>query len=400
MLTGLLFSALLGGFGLNNYRGARPIAEGMLRGLALTLASTIEALANQDPSLDLLRRISSSDIAFYSVFDESGIQVFHTNPDLIGLPVTSSFVIPDFSGYGFVEHRIILGTGEEVFEFLAPVHFTGRSFVLRLVLHTYQADAVVRRSQAGLTVLGALLAVGWVMGGMLYVYARRASRHIKEMAEQKHLAQLGTLSAVLAHEVRNPLSGIKGYAQLLEESLSCAENQWFASQVITESVRLEELVNDLLTYAQPAVVKIESVDLREVVERVIALLEPRAAEGEVRLLCEPDGWTHVMSDVDRLQQLLLNLLLNAVQATPPGGVVRVSSQPRGRMVELVIQDSGQGISQEDLPRIFEPFFTRKARGTGLGLAICKKIVEEMSGTIDVSSVQGQGTVFRVGLRTK
>jgi len=397
LTAGLLFSALLGGFGLNNYRTARPIAEGTLRGLALTLASTIEALANQDVSLDLLRRVSSPDIAFYSVCDEGGTQVFHTNPDLVGSPVSPNFTVPDFAGYGFRESRITLGTGEEVFEFLTPVHVAGQRLILRLVLHPYQADAVVRRSQAGLTVLGALLAVGWGLGGLVFVYARRASRHRQEMAEQKHLAQLGTLSAVLAHEVRNPLSGIKGYAQLLEEVLVREEDRWFANQVVTEAVRLEELVNDLLAYAQPAAARIESIDLRDVVERVFALLEQRAAEGEVRLVCNPEGWTRVMGDADRMRQMLLNLLLNAVQATPVGGVVSVSAYRQGGRVQLVLRDSGRGIDPADLPRIFEPFFTRSARGSGLGLAICKKIVEEMNGTIEVSSVPGRGSVFTLGL---
>jgi two-component system, NtrC family, sensor histidine kinase HydH len=397
LLAGLLFSALLGGFGLNHYRSARPIAEGTLRGLALTLASTIEALANQDASLDLLRRVNSSDIAFYSVFDESGTQIFHTNPELIGSPVAFPFTPPDFAGYVFRERRITLGTGEKVFEFLTPVHVAGTSFVLRLVLHTYQADSVVRREQTALAVLCGLLTAGWAMGGLLYLYARRAARHRREMAEQNHLAQLGTLSAVLAHEVRNPLSGIKGYAQLLEESIDREQERGFANQVVTEAVRLEELVTDLLVYAQPAAVKVESVGLREAVERVFALLAKQVAEGEVRLVCEPDGWTRVRADADRLQQILLNLLLNAVQATPPEGMVRVSARRRGRRVELFIKDSGRGIDPEDLSRIFEPFFTRRARGTGLGLAICKKFVEEMGGTITVSSVLGEGSVFTLGL---
>ncbi len=397
LLSALLFSALLGIFGLNNYRSARPIAEGMLKGQALMLASTVEALADQDPSFDLVGRVSSPDIAFYSVFDASAIQLFHTNPDLIGMPVGPGFAVPDFSGYGFLERRLVLGTGEEVYEFMAPVHVAGRTLTLRLVLHTYQADAVVRRAQTGLAVLGAMLVAGWIMGVFLYVYVRRAVRHRQEMAEQRHLAQLGTLSAVLAHEVRNPLSGIKGYAQLLEETLEDEEQGWFANQVITESVRLEELVNDLLTYAQPAEIKVEPVDLRGLVDRVFALLEKRVAEDGVRLVCGPGGWIKVLGDADRLQQLLLNLLINAVQATPSGGVVTVSARSQGRRMELTVSDTGKGIDPEDLPRIFEPFFTRRARGTGLGLAICKKFVEEMRGTIDVVSIPGQGSIFTLGL---
>lgn len=397
LLAGLLFSLLLGGFGVSNYRSARPIAEGMLRGLALTLVSTIEALANQDASFSLLRRVNSPDIAFCSVCDEAGIQVFHTNPDLIGSPIEPHFAVPDFTGHGFHERRITLGTGEKAFEFLAPAHVDGRLFVVRLVLHTYQADAVVRRSRAGLAALGALLAAGWVMGAFLYAHARRAARHRQEMAEQRHLAQLGTLSAVLAHEVRNPLSGIKGYAQLLEETLDREQERDFAHEVVTEAVRLEGLVNDLLVYAQPSAVRVESVDLGEAVEHVFVLVGRQAAAGDVRLVRAPDGWPRVRADADRLRQILLNLLLNAIQATPPGGLVTVAARRRGKRVEVVIKDSGRGIAPEDLPRIFEPFFTRRARGTGLGLALCKKFVEEMGGRIEVASAPGQGSVFTLVL---
>jgi two-component system sensor histidine kinase HydH len=395
--AGLFFSILLVFFGLNNYRSSWPIAEGMLRGQALTLAATIETLAGQDASFDLLSHVESPDIAFYSIIDDSGVQLFHTNQDLIGSSVGPDFVVPDFTGYGFRDRRLVLGTGEEVFEFLAPVHVVGHRFTLRMVLHTYQADAVVRRAQTSLAVLSAMLVAGWVMGLLLYIYDRRATRHRQEMAEQWHLAQLGTLSAVLAHEVRNPLSGIKGYAQLLEESLDDKQMGQYANQVVTEAMRLEELVNDLLAYAQPSITRVEPVDLHFVVDQAIDLLAKRFAEENVQLVCRHDGWPHVLGDVDRLQQLLLNLFLNALQATPAGGVVTVSIRHQGSYMELAVSDTGKGIDPQDLPHIFEPFFTRRARGTGLGLAICKKFIEDMNGTVKVTSIPGQGSTFTLNL---
>lgn len=397
LLAGLIFSLLLVAFGINNYRSSRPIAEGMLRGQALTLAATIETLAGQDPNFGLLKHVNSLDIAFYSVADDTGRQLFHTNSELIGSPVSPELVMPDFTGFGFLERRLILGTGEEVYEFLTPVHVANHSFTLRLVLHTFQADSVVRRAQTGLAVLCCMLVAGWVMGAFLYVYARRAARHRQEMSEQQYLAQLGTLSAVLAHEVRNPLSGIKGYAQLLEESLNCKDERLYASQVVAEAMRLEELVSDLLAYAQPTVIQIEPVDLGRVLDHVSAMLAKRLTDEGVQLVCGNEGWPLVLGDTARLQQLLLNLLINAVQATPAGGVVTVSSRRQRSRMEITVSDTGEGIAQQDLPHIFEPFFTRRARGTGLGLAICKKIVEEMNGTISVTSIPGQGSIFTLGL---
>lgn len=399
VLAGLLFSGLFGAFGVNNYRSARPIAEGTLRGLALSLASTFEALANQDPSLALLRRVSSPDIAFYAVSDPAGLLLFHSNPDLVGTLTADDYTPPAFTARGFWEGRIVLGTGEEVYEFLAPLHLPDRQLIQRLVLHTYQADAVVRRARNGLVVLGLLLAAGWGMGIVLYLQARRAARHRREMARQQHLAQLGTLGAVLAHEVRNPLSGIKGYAQLLEETLGHEEQRQFARQVVTESVRLEELVNDLLAYAQPSLPRVAPVALPALAREVLALVEGSARAAGVRLEGGEEESPPVLADADRLRQVLLNLLVNAVQATAAGGEVRLTARERGGWVELRVSDTGKGIAAEDLPRIFEPFFTRRARGTGLGLAICKKYLDEMHGTLTVESVPGQGSVFTLALPT-
>lgn len=397
LLAGLLFSALLAGLGLSNYRSARPLAEGILRGLALTLAATVEALANQDASLQLLGRITGPDIAYFALADESGIQLYHTNPELIGSPLTPALANTDVSSQGFRQRRTILGTGEEAFEFLTPVHVAGRSLLLKLVLHTYQADAVVRRAQAGLVMLTSLLAVGWVMGGSLYLYSRRAVRHRQEMAEQRHLARLGTLSAVLAHEVRNPLAGIKGYAQLLEEGLDGQEERQFASQVVAEAGRLEALVNDLLAYAQPVAARCQRLELGKLVELVCSLLAARAAEAQVTLVTGSGPWPEVLADGDRLQQLLWNLILNGLQATPAGGTVRVCARRLGPLVEIAVRDSGRGIAPADLERIFEPFFTRRARGTGLGLAICQRYAQQMGGTLTVASIPGEGSVFTLSL---
>lgn len=397
LLAGLAFSGLLGFFGLDNYRNARPVAAGILRGQALTLASSIAALVDQDPSFRVLHAMTHPDIAFQAIIDEAGLQLFHTNPELIGTPVDPGFVRPERFDAGFSERRIRLGTGEQVYEFLTPLLHSDRPLILRLVLHTYKADAVIRRARTGLALLTVLLGSGWVMGLLLYAYARRAARHRAEMAEQRHLAQLGTLGAVLAHEVRNPLSGIKGYAQLLEESLHEPELKGYADQVTAEAIRLEQLVNDLLAYAQPAAIQRASVDPGPLVSRVKALLSEFAARQDVQLNCDLSAWPAVAGDADRLEQLLMNLVLNALQATPAGGTVTISGRRAGRYLQLEVRDTGKGIEPGDLSLIFQPFFTRRARGTGLGLAICKKYAEDMHGSIDVSSSPGQGSRFRVQL---
>jgi two-component system sensor histidine kinase HydH len=396
LAAGVFFSILLGAFAVSNYRSSLPIAEGALRGLALTLASTIEALGNRDPSLALLHGVNSRDIAFFAVADPSGTWLFHTNPDLIGTSNPHPLPLPEGSTKAFVERRLLLGTGEAAYEFISPLHINGRQYLLRLVLHTYQADTVVRRARTDVAILLALGSGGWIMGIFLYRFVRRAAGHRQEMAKQKHLAQLGTLSAVLAHEVRNPLSGIKGYAQLLEEKLPPGENRSFAACIVREALRLEDLVRDLLSYARPPSLHIEAVDPREMVDLVFAVLRPEAETRQVRLECFVAPAV-VRADRDHLQQVLLNLVLNAIQASKAGGTVQVRTASRPGTVEIEVIDNGDGIAPTDLPRLFEPFFTRRARGTGLGLAICKKFVEEMNGSIVLASAPGAGCTFRIGL---
>jgi len=394
-IVGVFFSLLLAIFAVSNYRSARPIAAGSLRGLALTLASTIESLANRDPSLTLLHGVNSRDIAFFALCDSAGTYVFHTNADLVGTPAPSPPALPPTGG-SFSERRVLLGTGEETYEFVTPLHIGGRQHLLRLVLHTYQADTVVRRARTGAAVLLALAASGWVLGFFLYRYMQRAALHRQEMAEQKHLAQLGTLSAVLAHEVRNPLSGIKGYAQLLEERLPPGDERSFAGCVVREALRLEDLVRDLLSYARPPSLNLEPLDAGEIIDLVFTILGPEAAARQVRLERSAAS-AAVCADRGRLQQILLNLVLNAIQASPEGGTVHVRAALATGRIEFEIADSGEGIDSSDSARLFEPFFTRRARGTGLGLAICKKFAEEMNGSIVLASPPGTGCIFRVAL---
>lgn len=395
--AGALLSLLLVAFAVHNYRTATPVAAESLRGLGLSLTSAIESLASRDPSLAILRRLHSRDVAYFTILDRDGTRLFHTNPDLIGSEVDDKRFLQVFADDGFLENRIFLGTGEEVYELTTPLHLDGKVLALRLALHAYRADAMVRRAKMGIVVVISLLVAGWVMGIFLYRAARRASLHRQEMANRERLAQLGTMGAILAHEVRNPLSGIKGYAQLLGEQLEGEEEKTFTNLIVTEAQRLEGLVNDLLAYARQEPLILEPVALPELLTHCVGLLERTAALQGVAIEYGNSSDLTVNGDRDRLEQILLNLLQNALQAMPEGGRLSVHARRRGRNAEIVISDTGHGISQDELKRIFEPFFTTRARGSGLGLAICRKFAEEMGGTIYVESIQGEGSTFRVVL---
>jgi len=395
LLGGILLSAALIWFTVSNYLSARPVAEENLRGLALSLASAIENIALHDPSLQSLGTFQSHDIAFFALVDRKGLHRFHTNPDLIGTPIQGALPLTTLRDGATSSERITLRTGENAFEFNAPLHLRGESLALRLTLHTYRADAVIRRARLNLMVLFSLLAAGWFLALALYRFTRREEQHRIEMTRRESLAQLGEMGAMLAHEIRNPLAGIKGYAQVIEKKPRDERNSGFAQRIVAETLRLETLVNELLSYAKSDRETMATLNLTAVVSHAAALLRREAEQLQIKIVCECQENIPVYGNRDRLTQLLLNVVKNAIQAMPDGGAVRITAAIAGREAIIGVGDDGYGISKEDMSRIFEPFFTTKARGTGLGLALCRKIVEEHGGKITVQSVVGEGTSVSV-----
>ena len=390
---GVLASFFLLWFAVYNYRQAASIAEENLRGLALSITAAIKNLALKDPSLAGLSGFSTGDIAYFALVNRRGAYRFHSNPDLIGtqiqdqeLPVAST-----------PEPRVTLGTGERAFLFLAPIDLPSEALTLHLTLHTYRADAVVRRAKYNLLILLGLLAVGWALSAGLYRYARREEQHRRELSRKDSLAKLGEMGAVLAHEIRNPLAGIKGFAQVIAKQPQEPRNSGFAQNIVTEAVRLENLVNGLLAYAASDGPAKEPFDLSGLINHTVSLLASEAGQHKVSIYMECPESLPVPGNRDRLEQVLLNLGRNSIQAMPKGGVLQVTTVASGSEAVITVADSGHGISHGDLPLVFEPFFTTKARGTGLGLALCRKIVEEHAGSIKVASEVDQGTTVTVTL---
>ena len=378
-------------FAGSNYRNSGPIAEENLRGLALSLTAAIENIAIHDPSLRNLSTFHSHDIAFFALIDRKGLYRFHSNPDLIGTPLQGTLPLATLRNGVTSDARITLRTGENAFEFNTPLYLSGELLALRLTLHTYRADTVIRRARLNLVVLLCLLAAGWILSMALHRFTRREEQHKLAMARRESLAQLGEMGAMLAHEIRNPLAGIKGFAQIIGKRPQDERNSAFAERIVAETRRMETLVSDLLAYAKSDRESMATVDLMEIVSSTAVLLRSEAEQLHVNIVCEAPESVLIVGNRDRLGQALLNLGKNAIQAMPDGGTIRITAAIVDKQAIIKVSDEGYGISQEDIPRIFEPFFTTKARGTGLGLALCRKIVEEHGGTITVQSTVGQGT---------
>lgn len=228
------------------------------------------------------------------------------------------------------------------------------------------------------------------------------SRIFDTLKEKDRLAALGEMSAGLAHEIRNPLAAIKGAAQALDPSKVSSDERELLQIMVDEVNRLNKVVSEFLNYAKPFRGTFAPLNLNDAVTRTLQLLEhDTSKEIDLRVDLEAD-LPDISGDSEQLRQVLINLVLNARDAIPPQGTLRVSTRATDRSrshVELRVQDTGPGISQKVRDKIFIPFFTTKQRGTGLGLALCQRIVRDHGGSIDVRSVLGKGSTFIVKLPT-
>jgi two-component system, NtrC family, sensor histidine kinase HydH len=403
LLTFLLAIVLTGGlswFALRNYKAAAPVAAENLRGLALTMATAMEGMAARDPSLQSLTSFKTAEIAYAALLSDAGKILFHTNPRLIGSVVADGRYLSVLTAGELREERIRLGTGETIYEFQTPIHLSGQTCILRLALHTWRAESVMRRARQGVTVIFALLILGWGLGLSIFWLLRQQARREGQIARQQELTRLGEVGAVLAHEIRNPLAGIKGYGQLLEERLADGKERGFASLIVNEAQRLEGLANDILLYTRTDSFVASSCQFTGVAGSVQALLAPQAQAQGIRFSSEFPEDLMVGCSADGLHQLLLNLLMNGMQAAALSssvGIVTVLGRLDGKWVEIRVSDNGPGIAPEMENVLFDPFRTSKARGAGLGLAVCKKIVEACGGSIEARNRCEGGAEFIVRL---
>jgi signal transduction histidine kinase len=213
------------------------------------------------------------------------------------------------------------------------------------------------------------------------------------------LAALGRFASSVAHELRNPLTGIATGVQYLSRGFPEGDDRHESvAFILREVVRLNQIVQDLFTASRPRDLRLEPVSIRDVAERALRGLNPTPQDAGVTIVLEgADDWPGIVADADQLLQVFLNLIQNAVQATEAGGRIVVRAKPDGPGVAIEVEDTGAGIRPEDLQRVFDPFFTTRARGTGLGLFVTHSIVQRHRGSIEALSELGKGTLFRVRL---
>ncbi len=248
--------------------------------------------------------------------------------------------------------------------------------------------------------IGELIEVFNQMVGDLKHNLKKLEEANQENCRLERLSALGQMAATVAHEIKNPLNAIQGAASYLRKNFHGELLTEFLGIIEEEVTRLNEITTGFLGFSKPAPLNSSIAEINGVIKNTIELIRQEAIERDVEVVVDLDNRMPPFSfDYAQIKQALLNLFVNSLDATQPGGTLIVSTEAVDSTANIVIKDTGAGIKKEDIGKIFKPFFTTKTRGSGLGLAIVERIVKEHNGYISVESEEGRGSTFRIALPT-
>ena len=389
LLSAVLPAVVLLG-ALRTLRGLEQEKDAFLRSRAAGIAAWIETLESPEQLPGIRARLLDED------------------PTVVGIDLYSYEDAASGAPDALRERRELFQIdrvsvdGEEVFRVWLPCHLGSEIYLARLDLAEEAAASLIRparqnvwfASAGALGLIGLSLALAWS--------ARRAARAEQRQLELEHLARIGQMSAVLAHEIRNPLGTIKGFAQLLGERAR-DEHSDLLDPILSETTRLENLVRDLLLYGRPPQVQYQEVSIPELAAAVRAHAGRWIGDRPARLRLEAPE-IGLVSDPALLEPALLNLVKNAIEAVleKPDGEVRLAFAAHGATLEITVADNGPGLPEEIRRQLYEPFRTTKASGTGLGLAITRKLVASIGGKLEIFNQRHGGVqaVIRLPMEPK
>ncbi len=218
----------------------------------------------------------------------------------------------------------------------------------------------------------------------------------EQLRKSETLHVIGELAAGIAHEIRNPMTALKGFIQLLEGSIK-NEHAMYYQVITTELERIDSIINEFLLLAKPQVIRFQEKDINQIMQETIDLLQAHAVLHNVQFVTSLEGdLPSIFCEPNQLKKVFINLIKNAIEVMPNGGSISVIvKKMKDHQIYISIQDEGMGISKEKMKKLGEPFYTTKERGTGLGLMVSYKIIEEHKGTIRIESEEGKGTVFHI-----
>lgn len=365
-------------------------------------------------------------VLWFAVTDAQGIIILHSNPEMVGRALYSPDEMQQLKPEENSRWRLLEDAEKtpalEVYRLFQPMSLPWRHGMHNMprcngkavpqaeaqqaiFIAVDASDLVATQSGEKRNTLIILFALATVFlaSVLSFFWYRRYLRSRQllqdEMKRKEKLVALGHLAAGVAHEIRNPLSSIKGLAKYFAERAPAGGEAHQLAQVMAkEADRLNRVVSELLELVKPTHLALQAVDLNTLINHSLQLVSQDANSREIQLrFTANDTLPEIQADPDRLTQVLLNLYLNAIQAIGQHGVISVTASESGTGVKISVTDSGKGIAADQLEAIFTPYFTTKAEGTGLGLAVVHNIVEQHGGTIQVASQEGKGATFTLWL---
>ena len=339
-----------------------------------------------------------SELAYYQLLDPEVRLLFHS-----GLPYVkriSPVISEDARKITYQSLRIDYPKkGNSYGDYLIPI--LNKDYLLGYLrigfLEEHQEKTVVRTRDIFIPVL-----IGTLIIVFSFVYTlwllKRVGQLESEIGRKNRLAYLGEVASGLAHEIRNPLNTIGMNLQLIDEEIKSTDEQFRKrfERVKGELERLDTILSGFLRFTRPPKLSIERTDINELVNKTVRFFQPECISKGITLeLSLADGLPRIFVDGKQVEQMLLNLLTNARDATRRGGRIKVTTQKIRQGVRIIVEDTGCGIPKEKLTEVFKPYFTTKQGGTGIGLSIVKRIAEEHSARIQVESTLGKGTRFIV-----
>lgn len=399
----------------------RKFWEGSLFGVAIRAQSfpgIIAVHANADYILNFKKEIGvqrqiedlgrQPDIDYIALLDNQFTVVAHTDASLVGKREEDGFILEVKADRETLTRIRRTDGNHGLYELVKPIRLNDSALgFLKIGLSLRPAETAWRKSLWSIIVLGAaILALGILGMAAIFYNQNSHMREIKaleaEVSRKERLSQLGNLAATVAHEIRNPLNSISVGLQRLKAEFHPTqdEDQYdrFIGLMRGEVQRLNSIVEEFLSLARPLDLKPEPVRIDELLHELTLLAENNADPAKVKLhVVVPENLPALKADRNHLKQLLLNLILNGIQAMPDGGTVTLEARPASKQLLLTVADTGTGMAPTVLARVFEPYFTTKANGSGLGLAIARRIAEAHGGTISAKSEVGQGSQFEISL---
>ena len=378
----------------------------------IAIHANADYILNFEKEIGVQRQIQElgreSEAEFVALLDSNLNVVAHTDPGRIGQQEKEPLVLRAKSDRQLLSQIVESGRGKRYFEVVKPVALDESNLgFLKIGFSLGSMEVAWHNSLRAIITLGLAIVSAGILGMAAILHNQHSHmQEVKaleiEVLHRERLSALGNLAATVAHEIRNPLNAISMGLQRLKVEFQPTDDQEQYSRVtelmLGEVHRLNSIVEQFLSLARPLEIKPEALRVQDVLNELATLVEGEAQQSKVQIrVVAPPTLPLIKADREYLRQTLLNLILNGLQAMPEGGTLTLKANTSNGNFLISVTDTGTGIAPENRRRIFEPYFTTKAKGSGLGLAIARRIIEAHSGTITVFSETDKGCCFQIAL---